>query len=710
MQLKSLIIEKFRKFSSQKVEFTPGINVVIGNNEAGKSTLSRALLEVLFENPSTSKKERKLNTSWMHDGDMKLQLEYEHGQEQFHLLKNFSTGASELKNIETHAKFEDYQDVEAKLLEQLALPSRAVYESTAFIHQSDITAIHSSKKTDRNEFIAAIQRMAVAGGADVNVKQIITELEKSLSKMQIGLKGVAKHPGPIKATEEAIAKLQEKLTEMRQQYLQITDAETIYQDSQTEISKLKQQAQQQNKLLEANRTYLEAKKAHDQLSEKLESISKKIEQVEVLTKDLEQLNADLQEEFSLFINENVEELHEFAISLRGDLEKSEKLQLKKEQLSKQSPAVAARAFKPAYYLVGALATVVAGAGGWLVWNQLLVAIVGGIIALAFTSLFFLKQKQRSQTNELEQASHSQITQLEQEVDEIHSAKTSFLEELGLQKLDDFFAKYKEYQKLKVKLRDKQIQLKTILQDNELEELKTERRKLLLEQDKLETTKLTEEIVNSKLDGQAYHKLQDEYERNLAQLQKLEREYTSAEVRLEQAVVSQDQIYNTENELEQLQQQYQRYLHRAQVIELTIELMKKATADIAASAGAMIAGKISENLPRITKGRYHKARVTKMLEIEVYSEEKQDWLSPDGNLSRGTVDQIYLLARLAFVEVLVGENTIPLILDDPLVTFDADRLAVTKDILQELARSKQVILLTYDMKYQDWGHVIKLDSL
>ncbi|MBU4604586.1 MAG: hypothetical protein KKH66_06760, partial [Proteobacteria bacterium] len=64
------------------------------------------------------------------------------------------------------------------------------------------------------------------------------------------------------------------------------------------------------------------------------------------------------------------------------------------------------------------------------------------------------------------------------------------------------------------------------------------------------------------------------------------------------------------------------------------------------------------------------------------------------LSRGTRDQLYLCLRLALAQEITAQGEpLPLILDDPLVNFDAQRLAATLAMLCRVAQERQVILLT-----------------
>jgi uncharacterized protein YhaN len=56
-----------------------------------------------------------------------------------------------------------------------------------------------------------------------------------------------------------------------------------------------------------------------------------------------------------------------------------------------------------------------------------------------------------------------------------------------------------------------------------------------------------------------------------------------------------------------------------------------------------------------------------------------------------VDQLYLALRLAVAEELTPDA--PLVLDDAMVRFDDERLAIALNILQGFAQNKQVILFT-----------------
>lgn len=66
----------------------------------------------------------------------------------------------------------------------------------------------------------------------------------------------------------------------------------------------------------------------------------------------------------------------------------------------------------------------------------------------------------------------------------------------------------------------------------------------------------------------------------------------------------------------------------------------------------------------------------------------------GDLSRGTQEQLAVLTRLAFADLLLEKGApVSLILDDPLVYSDDSRLEVMTDILLDASKRMQIILLT-----------------
>ena len=113
------------------------------------------------------------------------------------------------------------------------------------------------------------------------------------------------------------------------------------------------------------------------------------------------------------------------------------------------------------------------------------------------------------------------------------------------------------------------------------------------------------------------------------------------------------------------------------------------------------------LPIITDGRYHNVRVKDDLSFEVWSEDKKDMIVPEDNLSKGTIDQFYLIARFALLDILNKGVKSLVLLDDPFLGFDAGRKERAREILADLTPAFQIIIFTHSPEYDNWGKVIEI---
>ncbi len=75
------------------------------------------------------------------------------------------------------------------------------------------------------------------------------------------------------------------------------------------------------------------------------------------------------------------------------------------------------------------------------------------------------------------------------------------------------------------------------------------------------------------------------------------------------------------------------------------------------------------------------------------------------LSRGAADQLALSLRLAVADLLGADLVLPLILDDPFGSFDEERLAEARRLLQAVAEERQVILVTHRVDQLSWGRPV-----
>jgi uncharacterized protein YhaN len=116
-------------------------------------------------------------------------------------------------------------------------------------------------------------------------------------------------------------------------------------------------------------------------------------------------------------------------------------------------------------------------------------------------------------------------------------------------------------------------------------------------------------------------------------------------------------------------------------------------------------RMGPDVERISGGRYKRVRVDDAtLDISVFAPERGDWVDVR-SLSQGTLDLVYLAARIGLVRLVTGDRRPPLVFDDPFVTLDDTRATRALEVLKELAREFQVIYLTTSSRYDSAADAI-----
>lgn len=132
-------------------------------------------------------------------------------------------------------------------------------------------------------------------------------------------------------------------------------------------------------------------------------------------------------------------------------------------------------------------------------------------------------------------------------------------------------------------------------------------------------------------------------------------------------------------------------HVDRVLRLAEDELAAAAADTYRDFAPRLNASLEAGMSRLTDGRYTHAFVDEELRVRVEAPETGAVVDLD-QLSVGTQKQAYLVQRLELVRLLCpGDGALPVLLDDPFAHFDADRLARTLEWLAEAAHERQIIL-------------------
>jgi exonuclease SbcC len=127
--------------------------------------------------------------------------------------------------------------------------------------------------------------------------------------------------------------------------------------------------------------------------------------------------------------------------------------------------------------------------------------------------------------------------------------------------------------------------------------------------------------------------------------------------------------------------------RIRVRELACDLLRDGAYHMATTFNRDIRNLVGHTLPLLTQGRYAHLKIDAQLDVQVFSNEKRDFMQLE-EISTGTQRQIMLALRLAlsqeFINTTLGRPQF-LFLDEPFAFFDAARTRSAMQSLPELSR-------------------------
>ena len=191
------------------------------------------------------------------------------------------------------------------------------------------------------------------------------------------------------------------------------------------------------------------------------------------------------------------------------------------------------------------------------------------------------------------------------------------------------------------------------------------------------------------------KLRSDKEALSEQLAKLSEGVQRKEAQLDGIEVD-EMLPDIEAEIERVTGEITGLERHIRVLGLTRTSLTSAMTMANEEAATVLEPIVGRVLSRATLGRYSHVSVANDLDLSVSSPSG----SPDtpermdtADLSRGTLDQLYLAARYALLEFLSPGDGSPLILDDALVHWDPNRRSATLELLDEISEKRQVLLFT-----------------
>ncbi|HEY7132751.1 MAG TPA: AAA family ATPase, partial [Candidatus Limnocylindrales bacterium] len=203
MRITRLALHDFRRYHELEIPLSPGLTIVHGPNEAGKTTIQRAIELALTRKVTSGGADMDGFRPWdADDEDVRpvISLEFEvddedRGVRRGVLEKAFRGSRGSVRLELDGETITDPTLADQAMAELTGIPSEAFFRSTASVRHQELADLDRDEATLRDRLQASIS------GADRGTSRALKILDKAL--FELNTKG-QKNPGRLKVAEDAV--------------------------------------------------------------------------------------------------------------------------------------------------------------------------------------------------------------------------------------------------------------------------------------------------------------------------------------------------------------------------------------------------------------------------------------------------------------------------------------------------------------------------
>lgn len=673
MKIKGLYPESFGKFKDGNITFSDGLNLIYGENEAGKSTLFAFLKGMLFgiEKPrgrvakgQPYEKHKPWDTPGAYQGAMDVEID----GKTYRVERNFLATDKSLRVTELETGRE--VPMQGELMEYVAPEiSEAGFVNTVLAPQSG-AATEAALQSELSNYVA---NMSMAKNREVDVAGALEALrrkEKELDGKQL-----------LQEEQALKALLKEDLLEQEE----LADVSERLRQAQEELQQVEARIQE---LADENSTEIEAEfqarvKEYEEYCEDTVAQNRRYQSMEKLRKRQQELQSALADES----REDIAELRQKRITLK---EQQEEMRRQWDDRKTQSAWESRHAQETAtgnkgLLIVGILLAVAAVAGFVLFWPAGIVAALAAVVC----GVLYAVSRRKAQQGAME---------LQMEAERIAANPPEVLLELGeaLDAMPDEEELSERSSLLaanEAALREIAEQLREMEAGYAVEEeaLAGRRQELLAYFRVFAPMEELNGSVITELKGQLMAKsVEMKSQRSLANARRdaLLDAIGRANQRLELGGEVEQRIVDTEARLEALAEEQKQNEIELAALALARTTIEKLSQEIHDGFGKELNATMSRLAEQVTDGAYHKVTADEKLQVKAGQKNR---LVNAEKLSVGTTEQLQLALRMAVGELMYKERELPLIFDDSFAFYDDNRLRKTLELLGQ--QKRQILIFT-----------------
>lgn len=688
MELAELALSNFKRFAEGRFAFCPGLNLIWGPNESGKSTVHEAIQCALFG------RERGRSVENWDGGTCVAELTYRSDGKTYRIERRLTEGVSKLGVVDGGDLADvvtDKDRIAALISEHLGISSRAVFDNTVSIRQMNVTGPGAGEM----EAVGGEIQRVLTGTAHVSADDARGRLEAARDD----IKGRARPANPRESDRIAdrLEKLAIEVADARESRGNIRGLEEEQDDLDARIGVDSERSSALEGLLERHRRWSELTREEAESDALYQTVSGSLRRIKETVGDMGLVQKELVDHTELIGKDE-----ELADHLTKNATRREDLQARLVKAEGAGGGASASGRRASAVFLGAGLVLILGAAAagvfanpWTAAVLLIGALVSVAIGLAMRYIRAISIRAGG-PGELAESIRTELAALDAD-------EQSLLTFMKCADSDRAWAKIKAYRNLLSRSRDSEVALKAHLSGRKVEDWEAQEGQLFRE--------LSDTRKELKGDFAGYSPTTEESESWRSEYAALQDSLPRAQARLHEVKGSLETEKKNARDLAALDGELE-YLHmRKAELEFAYRAYDEAISALAAVTQSFseeylpaLSERASACLARITSGRYTSVCVKPGWEITADCRDRSE-VKPTA-LSVGTLDQLYFALRLGCGELLSSGKRLPLILDDPFASFDRRRLDRALEMLKTIARENQVLLLSHDPHILDWAREAK----
>ena len=633
MKINKLKINSYGKLKEKEINLENGINLIYGENEAGKSTLIKFIINS-FYGISKNKKGKEFSdyekykpwTGEEFSGKINYELD---NKEKYELFRDFNKKNPKIFNENMEEITKEFNIDKNKgnefFYEQTKI-DEDLFLSTLAINQKEVKL----EKQTQNILIQKIANLVGTGDDNISYKRAIDRINRRQLD-EIGSERSREKPINI------ISRKIEELENEKEESEKYRDYKYNFEDEENNLNDEILKLENENNFL---------------IEIKLLNENEKIEKEKINIK--ENIEKENLEKINIIKNK----INEIKINNKNIFEKY----FEKKEINNKNKKIKNKLNKK--LIINFLILILINILQFIIiknkiFNYIFFLTVP--IDLIF-SIILINNKNKKIKNK-EKIEKNNFEKINQEIINLENEKNIL--EKNSNELENEINKLKNNFNLKINLEKEKIKNKYL---NKIEKNKINNYLNLFELEKInfELENLKKEINNLKLKLHSLELDKKNIEPKLDNLSKIEEEL----------------VYNNEQKVN-LQKLNLSIMLAKQILEKSYDEMKN-------SVTPKFTENLSKNISKITNGKYSKVKFNEDTGLVVELENGDNVLAE--KLSVGTIDQLYLSLRLSMVDEL-SEEKVPILLDEAFAFYDNSRLENILKYLNENYKNRQIIIFT-----------------